>query len=164
MNRRSLLLVSAAGAFLASAVLLLYSPLLYGGGPLGEEARVEIRGKTITVEVADEPGEQTRGLMFRDTLPEGRGMLFVFDKDGTYAFWMMNVKFSLDIIWIDGAGRIVHIEPDVPPCSVLCPSYTPKASARYVLEVTAGLVDRIPIQEGDPVIITLPTPEVRSNG
>jgi len=110
--------------------------------------RAIVNGKVLSLEIADSPEERRVGLMFRDPLPENHGMLFVFGREQAYSFWMMDMRFSLDIIWIDSNGIVVHIENNVPPCSRACPSYQPNVSALYVLEVNAGFADSIDLHEG----------------
>lgn len=96
-------------------------------------------GNRIDLEVASTPGTRARGLMFRDTLPRGRGMLFIFPSEEIQGFWMKNTLISLDLLWLDSTGRIVHIERSVPPCEAdPCPTYTAPAPARYVLEIAGG--------------------------
>ncbi len=107
------------------------------------------------MEVAKTSSELSRGLSFREYLPENQGMLFVFDKDGYYSFWMKDMKFNLDIIWINSNGIVVHIEKNLPPCSLTCPSYQSQILARYVLEVNASLTDLIPIEDGTFIEINL---------
>jgi len=110
--------------------------------------RAIVNGKVLSLEIADSPEERRVGLMFRDPLPQNHGMLFIFGREQAYSFWMMDMKFSLDIIWIDSDGIVVHIENDVPPCSAACPSYQPNVSALYVLEVNAGFADSIDLRAG----------------
>jgi len=99
-------------------------------------------GFSLTAELAITDEEREKGLMFREKMNSDQGMLFVFEEEGMYSFWMANVKFSLDILWLDKEKRIVHIERLVPPCKKLpCPSYSPKYPAMYVLELTSGSVD-----------------------
>ncbi|MEE9585406.1 MAG: DUF192 domain-containing protein [Nitrososphaerales archaeon] len=109
---------------------------------------VIVGGKVIAVEIADEPDEMRRGLMFREPLPKDHGMLFVFDRAGVYSFWMKNVEFNLDIIWINDEGIVAHIERNVPPCNETCPSYRNDDPAKYVLEVNSGFADNIDLDEG----------------
>lgn len=98
-------------------------------------------GEKITAELAVTDEERQRGLMFRDELGENQGMLFIFKSEGFYSFWMKNVNFSIDILWLNADKRIVHIEENVPPCkNEPCPSYTPDLPALYVLELKAGSV------------------------
>jgi len=96
-------------------------------------------GSKILVEVVSDPLTRAQGLMFRSSLGSDRGMLFLFPETAVYPFWMKNTLIALDIIWIDENLTIVHIARDVPPCKAdPCPSYPPKAAARYVLELAAG--------------------------
>ncbi len=107
------------------------------------ESVIEIAGVRLTVEIADTAPKQERGLMFRESLPEDRGMLFVFTREGRYSFWMKDVRFPLDIIWFDENRRAVFFTTNLAPCNAfLCPLYTPDRDAKYVLEVKAGFVDR----------------------
>ncbi|MBI3611149.1 MAG: DUF192 domain-containing protein [Nitrospirae bacterium] len=100
-------------------------------------------GKTLRVEIARTPVEQARGLMFRATLPEDHGMLFIFDRTEAHRFWMKNTLIPLDIVWMDQRKRIIHIEYQVPPCKRdPCPVYGPSAESLYVLEVNAGVAQK----------------------
>ena len=119
------------------------------------EASVTINGKTIEIEIADEPDERSRGLMFRESLTKDTGMLFLFDKEGFYSFWMMNVNFNLDIIWINSNGNVVHIERDLPSCFMSCPTYAPRESARYVLELNSGVANELDLLVGSFVGINI---------
>ncbi len=101
----------------------------------------------IEVQIADDEPRRVRGLMFQDQLPMDQGMIFVFDAPGLYSLWMLNMQFSLDMIWFDHEGKVVHIEKDVPPCQTAleittCQSVVPEGEALYVLEVTAGFIDK----------------------
>jgi len=96
--------------------------------------------------IADTEPRRVRGLMFEDQLPYDQGMIFVFEKSGLYSLWMLNMQFSLDMIWFDQDGKVIHIEKDVPPCKsaleiAACQSIIPAGEALYVLEVTSGFVD-----------------------
>jgi len=73
-------------------------------------------GNTIIADLVKSEEDRARGLMFRKTLNEDQGMLFVFESEGLYSFWMKNMNFSIDILWLDGQKRIVHLEREVPPC------------------------------------------------
>ncbi|MDQ2766457.1 MAG: DUF192 domain-containing protein, partial [Gemmatimonadota bacterium] len=70
----------------------------------------------VRIELAADDDTREKGLMFRDRLPDGTGMLFVFPQPGDFPFWMKNTLIPLDMIWIDADHRIVHIAHDVPPC------------------------------------------------
>ena len=118
----------------------------------GLEERVMAVGNTVLqVEIAQTPEQKATGLSHRPALAEGRGMLFIFDTDGGHGIWMKDMQFPIDIIWIDAAMKVVHIEKSVAPDTYpeVFDSPTP---ARYVLEVPAGYTDgRIAI--GDAVTL-----------
>jgi len=120
------------------------------------EASVTINGEILEVEIADEPDERSRGLMFRDSLANDTGMLFLFDREGFNSFWMMNVNFNLDIIWINSNGIVVHMERDLPSCYMNCPSYAPREAASYVLEINSGVANELDLLVGSFVDINLP--------
>jgi uncharacterized membrane protein (UPF0127 family) len=96
-------------------------------------------GKLIDCEVRDTDAGRESGLMGYDSLCESCGMLFVFDNDARYAFWMKNMKMNIDIIFIDKDWKVVGIAQDVPPCpKEPCAVYRPETNARYVLELKAN--------------------------
>jgi uncharacterized membrane protein (UPF0127 family) len=107
-------------------------------------------GFVVSVEIANDDELRARGLMFRDHLNPGTGMLFFFAQDGHYPFWMKNCRIALDIIWIDSKRTIAHVKHKVPPCEVEnCPSYPPNVQARYVLELGAGEAQKHGLKAGD---------------
>ena len=114
---------------------------------------IKIDNVVLEVQIADTDPLRTRGLMFQEELPLDQGMFFVFDDEERHSIWMLNMQFSLDILWLDNQGNIVHIEKNVPPCktaleTATCPSYKgDNKKAKYVLEVTAGFVDEFNITE-----------------
>jgi len=96
-------------------------------------------GNCVQLEVVSKPDDMERGLMYRASLVPNKGMFFEFTEDGKYSFWMKNMKFNLDILWISREGRIVYIGQGVPACSKdPCTVYTPNEDARYVLELNSG--------------------------
>lgn len=110
-------------------------------------------GSKIAVEVVSDQLTRAQGLMFRSSLGTDRGMLFVFQETAVYPFWMKNTLIPLDIIWIDETRAIVDIARDVPPCKAdPCPSYPPKAAARYVLELAAGQAAARGLGVGDRLV------------
>jgi uncharacterized membrane protein (UPF0127 family) len=93
----------------------------------------------LSVEVVSKEDDLERGLMYRASLDQNKGMFFVFTSDDKQQFWMKNMQFSLDILWLSLDGRIVYISRDAPACTAdPCPVYTPSQAARYVLEVNSG--------------------------
>jgi hypothetical protein len=100
-----------------------------------------------------------RGLGGRESLPDDRGMLFVFPEPGRHAFWMKDMLISIDIIWISAGGRVVDIQAAQPEPGVPDPQlkrYNPGGEAKYVLEVRAGLAAEKGVQVGDEAQIELP--------
>lgn len=116
---------------------------------------VELGGQRYSVEVADDDAERSRGLMFRDSMPAGHGMLFIHDREEPQAYWMKNTRIPLDILYFDDERRLVAQQRDVPPCSLgnACPSYPSNAPARFVLELNAGEAARLGLDDG--AVITL---------
>ncbi|NJK77774.1 MAG: DUF192 domain-containing protein [Nanoarchaeota archaeon] len=111
---------------------------------------IKIDDIALQVQVADTEPRRVRGLMFQDQLPYNQGMIFVFDEVGIYSLWMLNMQFSLDMIWFDQHGNVIHIEKNIPPCktaleTMTCQSIVPEGKALYILEVTSGFVDKFNI-------------------
>jgi len=104
----------------------------------------------VSVEIAADDELRAQGLMYRDHIDPGKGMLFVFPRDDVFSFWMKNTRIPLDMIWVDANKRIVGIRENVPPCKVAdCPSYGPGVVARYVLEVGGGEAAKHGLKVGD---------------
>jgi len=105
------------------------------------KAHITIAGIILSVEIARNTTTQTRGLSGRPFLNNDNGMLFVFNHEDYWSFWMADMKFPLDIIWFNSNRQVVWIEPNLQPCtSMNCPEMTPESPAMYVLEVNAGFV------------------------
>lgn len=117
-----------------------------------DSTRVQVGPATFKVEWARTNDERRHGLMFRQHLPEGQGMLFDQAPDRA-EFWMKNTLIPLDLLYFDTDGTLLEIVPDVPPCRQLdCPTYPSHSNAiRYILEINGGLADRLGIQVGDPL-------------
>ena len=111
---------------------------------------VELGGHRYSVEVADDEVERARGLMFRDALAADSGMLFIHEREEPQAYWMKNTRIPLDILYFDGARKLVSQQRDVPPCALgnACPPYPSGAPARYVLELNAGEAARLGLANG----------------
>lgn len=114
-------------------------------------------GFSVRAELAVTDEERQLGLMFRKKIFPDQGMLFVFEEQGYHSFWMRNVNFPLDILWLDEGKRIVHMECNVPPCKQTpCPSYSPHLPATYVLELKVGSVDENGLKLYDRLEFILP--------
>jgi len=104
---------------------------------------------TIMAEIADTDPVRSQGLMYRTTMRENEGMLFVFDKSARYEFWMKNTFLPLTIIFIDKHKRVVGIQ-DMTPLNEQ-KRYAPFSPYLYALEINQGLVKKIGLKEKDPV-------------
>lgn len=114
-------------------------------------------GKEITAELAVSPEARERGLMYREKIEPDQGMLFVFEEEDLYSFWMKNTLIPLDIIWLNSNLQIVHIEKNVPPCPRdPCPGYMPRSPALYVLELKAGQAEANNLKLYERISFVLP--------
>ena len=110
----------------------------------------------LTVEVAETPEQQMRGLMYREALAEDRGMVFLFPRATDAGFWMKNTKIPLSIAFFDKKGRIVRIL-DMDPCTLppeqadRCPVYAPGLAYVGALEVNQGWFESRGVREGDSI-------------
>jgi hypothetical protein len=96
--------------------------------------------------------DMARGMMFRDQLPEGRGLLFIHEKPGRNGYWMYQVKVPLDIIWMDRKGKVVEVAENVPPClgkASTCPTFGGTVESSIVLEVPGGYARRHGVKVGE---------------
>ncbi|OGX31667.1 MAG: hypothetical protein A2787_06195 [Omnitrophica WOR_2 bacterium RIFCSPHIGHO2_01_FULL_48_9] len=128
--------------------------VLLGCGQSGSLSgdQVCLKEKCIAVEVVYKQKDVVRGLQFRTSLPDDHGMLFVFAESAPRSFWMKDTFIPLDMIWLDYARRVVHIEENVPPCRQdPCPRYAPAQAAMYVLEVNARQAARLGIKVGEEI-------------
>lgn len=100
-------------------------------------------GARVAVEVSVTDEQRAQGLMFRASMPDGAGMIFLFDDLAVRPFWMKNCHFPLDIIYTLADGTIVDVLKNVPPCKAdPCPSFPPKAKSDTVVEVNAGVAEK----------------------
>ena len=115
----------------------------------GDKPQVCAGETCVDVEIVSSAADMKRGLQGRGSLEEGQGMLFVFPDDYLHQFWMKDMKFSIDIIWLSHDRRVVFVSADVPACQAdPCPLYRPTQPARYVLEVPVGFASQHKIQPG----------------
>ncbi len=142
------------------SVLALSLFLLFCSSQAGRKYFVKVyfpNGFAVTAELAITDEERQQGLMFREKLNPDQGMLFVFEEEGIHPFWMKNMRFPIDILWLDAQKRIVHLESNVPPCpSDPCPSYGPGSAAMYVLELQGGGSEKQGLRLYDRLAFVLP--------
>jgi hypothetical protein len=110
-------------------------------------------GAKLACETMRQSIDLTRGLMFRDSLPPGRGMLFVYPQNAPHQHWTYQVKFPIDTIWMDSNRYVVEIVANMPPCASKaaheCPLYGGKSLSHYSLEVPAGFAAKNGVKVGD---------------
>ncbi len=115
-------------------------------------------GFCIEVEIRDTPNERALGLMYKESLAEDEGMLFVFEKPDKYTFWMKNMKISIDMIFINEDKEIVHIVHNATPCiSENCELYPTPVAAKYVVETVAGVSEKHTLEMGQGVSLDILT-------
>ncbi len=136
-----------AGAALAALALL---PLSGAAQAACDPARIDLRGTfgqaRFHIEIADDSAERARGLMFREAMASGAGMLFVYDQPQPAAFWMKNTLIPLDMIFADARGVVRHVhENAVPGDETPIPG---GEAVQYVLEINGGLAGRLGITPG----------------
>ncbi len=113
-----------------------------------------IKNNCFQVEIAKTALERDKGLMYREKLDRDKGMLFIFNKEGIYPFWMKNTLIPLDIVWIDANNKVVFVGENVQPCKTLiCSSVVPNSKAKYVLEINSGICQEIGLKVGDEIEI-----------
>lgn len=139
---------------MTTGVLLLHPTFFFGRKKIGNVVSFPGKDVSLTVEIARNPYQWGKGLMFRDTLANDSGMLFIFPNEGKHPFWMKDTLIPLDILFISQDRKVVTIHKNATPCVTLfCPQYGASANAIYVLEVNAGFADTYNIKEGDSVEI-----------
>ena len=164
--------VIVAAAAAAAAVVLYFNPAITSmlGQPehqqqeliISKEVRsgngyrqvnVSVNGQVLIADIAATDEQIVKGLSVKNTLAENEAMLFVFDHEAEYTFWMRNMKFPIDIIWIDADKTVVHIEHSLQPCrsDLLCPTYKPVDDSLYVLETVSGFAEKHDIAKGTRV-------------
>jgi uncharacterized membrane protein (UPF0127 family) len=113
-----------------------------------------IEKATFDVSIADTPDERMLGLMFVKSMPENKGMYFIFDEVNDSGFWMKNCEIPLDIIYIGSANEIVDISENAQPCRTAnCEVFKPSTKYQYVLEIKGGLSQKLNIKIGDSVLL-----------
>lgn len=109
----------------------------------------------VEVEIVTTREEMAIGLMNRTNISNNSGMLFIFDEKGIHKIWMKNMLISLDIIWLDDKGIIIHIDKNVVPCDGYCQPFGPESYSKFALEVNGEYADMHNINVGDSVRMIL---------
>ena len=121
------------------------------------QAKLMINGYALTADIAGTPKQQMTGLAIKFHLNEDQAMLFPFPVPSLEGFWMKDMRFPIDIMWIDSNNTIVHIESNLQPCikGAICPIYSPPIKVIYVLETVAGFSQRHHVIVGQTQITAL---------
>ena len=123
---------------------------------LRQPDRACFKNNCFLVEVAKTSEERSRGLMFREGLDSNKGMLFVFEEEGRYSFWMKNTLIPLDIIWINQNKEVVFISENSQPCKEEpCSSIGFDGVAKYVLEINGGMAGKIGLNVNDKITLKI---------
>ncbi len=117
------------------------------------QAIVSLNGKRLAVNVADTPLEREKGLSGTHFINSENGMFFIFENAEEHGFWMKDMEFSIDILWINEANQIVDMEENVSP-DTYPTVFTPDTPAKYVLEVMAGWASKNNVKVGDTVFVS----------
>ena len=114
-------------------------------------------GSTVfTVEIADTQEKQMLGLMYRKTIPDDFGMLFVNSEEDYHSMWMKNTLVHLDLIFLNKDRQVVDMYINVPPCEKdPCPTYPSRVRAQYVLELRGNRAKELNLKIGDTIYFTL---------
>ena len=109
---------------------------------------IRIGDAKLQVKIVDTDVLREKGLSLRASLEKNKGMLFVFEKPGTYGFWMKDMNFAIDIIWIGQDKKVIEITNNVMP-DTFPKTFYAKEPIQYVLEVNAGWAERNAVEPGD---------------
>lgn len=139
---------------LGAALVVLAVSLLVSAGHNGSARHnktgpnVRLGGKQYALEVADTPSAQEKGLGDRNAMPADLGMIFTFPVEGRQCFWMKDMRFSLDIVWVDSSKHVSNIERDLSPATYpneYC------GTAKDVIELNAGVTTQAMLHIGDTI-------------
>ncbi|MBI2040434.1 DUF192 domain-containing protein [Candidatus Microgenomates bacterium] len=151
--------------FTALIIIIFGALIFYKGGvsniPLFPQATRQtilvINDAKLKVEIADTQSKRSKGLGGREALAQDEGMLFIFDREDKYPFWMKGLKFPLDFVWIRGDKVVDVIQnaqaPQPNTADESLPIYLPQEPIDKVLEVNAGTSERLKIKVGDTIRI-----------
>lgn len=132
-------------AIIAAGLVVLSLPFVFQSRPT---ATLVSGSYEYTLEIVASKAAQAKGLGGRESLAQDHGMLFVFDKPAKQCFWMKDMRFSIDIIWLDSAKKVTSKVPNVSPDSYPM-QYCGDATTKYVIELNAGEAKRAGIKLGN---------------
>ena len=118
-------------------------------------AKVSLEGFELSAEIPVTGELMSKGLSVKNQLRENESMLFVFEEPSRHVFWMKDMKFPIDVIWLNENKKIIQIKKNLEPCVSNCPVYYPEQNSKYVLETVAGFADKQNLKVGDTVFFEL---------
>lgn len=118
--------------------------------PQYQKTTTSINGFKVLLAIASTHEQKVKGLSGLEKLDENEGMLFLFNEPSKQGFWMNEMNFPIDIIWLDSKGSVSHIEKSLQPCKpfVACPVYNPQVDTLYVIELKSGFSNDHSIKNG----------------
>lgn len=126
------------------ALFALLAPTIFYQPPT---TSFKVAGQSISLEIASSSAAHEKGLGGRAHLAANKGMLFVFDKPAATCFWMKDMRFPLDIIWLNAAKQVTYVQPGVAP-KTYPKTFCPKSPSSYVVELNAGQAQSLGISTG----------------
>ncbi len=132
--------------FVVASILLL-GLVIWSGVGQQDQTTLQVGDTTFETETVVSESDQQRGLSGRISLPADKSMLFVYNQEARRCFWMKDMRFAIDIVWLDTKKRVIAVEQNVQPSTY--PTSFCYDNARYVVEFTAGTVERLRLNPGD---------------
>tara|TARA_Y100000031_G_C8091195_1_gene324235 strand:- start:236 stop:715 length:480 start_codon:yes stop_codon:yes gene_type:complete len=157
MRKSRLLLVLVAVALIIFGLIYILDPTsLPVDNDSEDKAFIEFpNGQIVTADIADDEVSRNTGLSNREQIGEYEGLLFLHETKDQHSYWMKDMLFAIDIIWIDG-DIVTGFSENIPPENPASTIYSPEVPVNHVLEVQAGFVDEIGLLVGDQLDIQLP--------
>jgi hypothetical protein len=125
--------------------------------PQYNKTTISINGFKVLLAIASTDEHRIKGLSGLEKLNENEGMLFMFNEPSRQGFWMNEMNFPIDIIWLDSDSKVVHIEKNLEPCRIFmtCPVYKPQLDSLYVIEFRSGFTNDHLIKNGTIIDLNL---------
>lgn len=139
--------------YLLISVAILISIVVFLSKNIAPEYKISqivLGGETFNTQVADTPTLKEIGLSYRKSIAQNEAMLFVFQKPGQYKFWMKDMNFPIDIIWLSSDKKIVYVKKNLSP-NTYPQVFGPTINSQYVIEVTSDTVDRLDLSLGQTI-------------
>jgi uncharacterized protein len=135
---------------LVAAVIILFGVVTYAqiANKNSKTDILQVNGRSFSLQIAKTEQERELGLGNRTSLPTDQGMLFVFPQVQPECFWMKDMHFSLDMVWVDANKKVVYIKHDVSP-NTYPDSFCPTQPVGYVIELNAGMTDNTGMKVGE---------------